>query len=172
MQGLRLVGCAGGPNSRAMYLSARERRVLSRLFGLLAEDMAEHAVRERLGHGLLKLLEADCFASYVLIHSVGHPVVGPGSGTQRLLFLRRPAHVLGGKALSGAGKAGKGVAGGVNKNLAERSRAPPCRLCLSSLETQQEAAELPMVSNGSIPIEGRRASQASRNARGAVAQRA
>jgi len=61
-----------------MYSSARESRVLSRIFGLPAEDMAEHAVRERLGHGLLELLEADCFGCYVLVHSVGHPVVGPG----------------------------------------------------------------------------------------------
>ncbi len=48
-----------------MYLTASESRVLSRLFGLLAEDMAEREVRERLGHGLLELLKADYFASYV-----------------------------------------------------------------------------------------------------------
>lgn len=48
-----------------MHLTASESRCLSRLFGLLAEDMAEHEVRERLGSGLLDLLKADYFASYV-----------------------------------------------------------------------------------------------------------
>jgi len=48
-----------------MHLSAAESRCLSRLFGLLAEDMAEHEVRERLGFELLDLLKADHFASYV-----------------------------------------------------------------------------------------------------------
>ena len=48
-----------------MHLTASESRCLSRLFGLLAEDMAEREVRERLGHGLLDLLKADYFASYV-----------------------------------------------------------------------------------------------------------
>jgi hypothetical protein len=49
----------------SMYLTAAESRALSRLFGLLAEDMAEHEVRERVGYGLLDLLRADYFASYV-----------------------------------------------------------------------------------------------------------
>lgn len=48
-----------------MYLTASESRSLSRLFGLLAEDMAEHEVRERVGYGLLDLLKADYFASFV-----------------------------------------------------------------------------------------------------------
>lgn len=48
-----------------MYLTVTESRALSRLFGLLAEDMAEHEVRERVGYGLLDLLRADYFASYV-----------------------------------------------------------------------------------------------------------
>src|SRR6516164_5180326 len=48
-----------------MVLSASESRVLARIFGLLAEDLAEHNVREALGHGLLELLQADYYASYV-----------------------------------------------------------------------------------------------------------
>ncbi len=48
-----------------MYLTAAESRALSRLFGLLAEDMAEREVRERVGYGLLDLLHADHFASYI-----------------------------------------------------------------------------------------------------------
>ncbi|MGC1530006.1 MAG: LuxR C-terminal-related transcriptional regulator, partial [Bradyrhizobium sp.] len=40
-------------------------RALSRLFGLLAEDLAEREVRERIGHHLLELLSADQFASFV-----------------------------------------------------------------------------------------------------------
>ncbi len=48
-----------------MHLTAHESRTLSRLFGLLAEDMVEHEVRERVGHGLLDLLKADYYASYV-----------------------------------------------------------------------------------------------------------
>jgi len=48
-----------------MYLSAHESSILSKVFGLLAEDLAEHEVRERLGFELLNLLKADFFASYV-----------------------------------------------------------------------------------------------------------
>ncbi|KAB2938818.1 MAG: hypothetical protein EFKGCFLK_00238 [Rhodocyclaceae bacterium] len=48
-----------------MHLSAPESRCLSRIFGLLAEDMAEREVRERVGYGLLDLLKADHFASFV-----------------------------------------------------------------------------------------------------------
>jgi hypothetical protein len=48
-----------------MYLTASESRTLSRLFVLLAEDMAEREVRERVGCGLLDLLKADYYASYV-----------------------------------------------------------------------------------------------------------
>lgn len=48
-----------------VYLSARESRLLSRVFGLLAEDLAERDVRERVGSCLLEMLRADFFASYV-----------------------------------------------------------------------------------------------------------
>ena len=48
-----------------MHLTASESRCLSRLFGLLAEDMAEREVRERVGFELLDLLRADYFASFV-----------------------------------------------------------------------------------------------------------
>lgn len=48
-----------------MYVSAAESRVLSRIFGLLAEDLGEHDVREAVGHHLLELLRADYYASYV-----------------------------------------------------------------------------------------------------------
>jgi DNA-binding CsgD family transcriptional regulator len=48
-----------------MYVSAAETRVLSRIFGLLAEDLGEHDVREAVGHLLLELLQADYYASYV-----------------------------------------------------------------------------------------------------------
>ena len=47
------------------------------------------------------------------------------------------------KRAGGAGKAAEGVAGGVNKNLAERSRPPPRRLCLNGLETQRRTADVP-----------------------------
>lgn len=39
--------------------------MLARIFGLLAEDLTERAVREALGHNLLELLQADYYASYV-----------------------------------------------------------------------------------------------------------
>lgn len=48
-----------------MYVTAQESRALSRLFGLLAEDLAEREVRERIGHHLLELLSADYYASFV-----------------------------------------------------------------------------------------------------------
>jgi DNA-binding CsgD family transcriptional regulator len=48
-----------------MYVSAAETRVLSRIFGLLAEDLGEHDVREAVGDHLLELLQADYYASYV-----------------------------------------------------------------------------------------------------------
>lgn len=48
-----------------MYVSAAESRVLSRIFGLLAEDLGEHDVREAVGLHLLELLQADYYASYV-----------------------------------------------------------------------------------------------------------
>ncbi|MEO6840281.1 MAG: helix-turn-helix transcriptional regulator [Bradyrhizobium sp.] len=48
-----------------MYVTAKESSALSRLFGLLAEDLAEREVRERVGHHLLELLSADYYASFV-----------------------------------------------------------------------------------------------------------
>src|SRR5580698_6051314 len=48
-----------------MYVTAKESRALSQLFGLLAEDLAEREVRERIGHHLLELLSADYYASFV-----------------------------------------------------------------------------------------------------------
>lgn len=48
-----------------MFVTSAESRALSRLFGLLAEDMTAREVRERVGHDLLDLLGADYFASFV-----------------------------------------------------------------------------------------------------------
>src|ERR1700692_1364117 len=48
-----------------MYVTAQESRALSHLFGLLAEDLAEREVRERIGQHLLELLSADYYASFV-----------------------------------------------------------------------------------------------------------
>ena len=48
-----------------MILSTREHAALGRLFGLLAEGLAAHELRERLGAALLDLLRADHFASFV-----------------------------------------------------------------------------------------------------------
>jgi len=48
-----------------MYLSARETRLLSKAFGLLAEGLSAADVREQLGYCLMELLQADFFASYV-----------------------------------------------------------------------------------------------------------
>jgi DNA-binding CsgD family transcriptional regulator len=48
-----------------MYVTATESRVLSRIFGLLSEDLSEHDVREAVGHDLLELLQADYYASFV-----------------------------------------------------------------------------------------------------------
>jgi DNA-binding CsgD family transcriptional regulator len=48
-----------------MYLTSAESRVLSRIFGLLSENLSEHDVREAVGHDLLELLQADYYASYV-----------------------------------------------------------------------------------------------------------
>jgi hypothetical protein len=47
-----------------MYVTAQESRALSHLFGLLAEDLAEREVRERIGHHLLELLSADYYATH------------------------------------------------------------------------------------------------------------
>lgn len=48
-----------------MYLNKEKSRVLSELFSLMAEDYEESAVRQRVGEGLLRLLDADQFASFV-----------------------------------------------------------------------------------------------------------
>src|SRR5215813_84266 len=48
-----------------MYVTSAESRVLSRIFGLLSEDLSEHDVREAVGRDLLELLQADYYASYV-----------------------------------------------------------------------------------------------------------
>ena len=48
-----------------MYLSAPETQALSSVFRLLAEDLAEREVRERVGGRLLDLLKAEYFASFV-----------------------------------------------------------------------------------------------------------
>jgi len=48
-----------------MLLSASRRRTLSQLFGLLAENLHECEIRERIGALMLDLLQADHFASYV-----------------------------------------------------------------------------------------------------------
>jgi len=48
-----------------MYVTSAESRVLSRVFGLLSEDLSEHDVREAVGHELLELLQADYYASFV-----------------------------------------------------------------------------------------------------------
>ena len=49
-----------------MYVTAQESRALSRLFGLLAEDIGEREVRERIGHHLLELLSAEIGESVTL----------------------------------------------------------------------------------------------------------
>lgn len=48
-----------------MILSTREQAALARVFGLLAEDMDERAMRLAVGAALLDLLQADQFASFV-----------------------------------------------------------------------------------------------------------
>ena len=48
-----------------MVLSSPEQRALGRLFALLAEDLREREIRERVGLAMLELLHADHFASYV-----------------------------------------------------------------------------------------------------------
>jgi DNA-binding CsgD family transcriptional regulator len=48
-----------------MFVSDGERRVLSRIFGLLAEDGTELDIRAHIGSALLELLRADHFASFV-----------------------------------------------------------------------------------------------------------
>lgn len=48
-----------------MYLSGREQRALASCFALLAQDLNERDIRERIGQLLLDLFRADHFASYV-----------------------------------------------------------------------------------------------------------
>ncbi len=48
-----------------MYLNKEKSRILSELFSLMAEDYDEADVRMRVGEGLLRLLDADQFASFV-----------------------------------------------------------------------------------------------------------
>ena len=48
-----------------MLLSSPRLRTLSQLFGLLAENLYEREIRQRVGELLLDLLQADHFASYV-----------------------------------------------------------------------------------------------------------
>jgi hypothetical protein len=54
-----------------MYVTAAESRVLSRIFGLLSEDLSEHDVREAVGLHLLELLQADYYASFVWQEGAG-----------------------------------------------------------------------------------------------------
>ncbi len=48
-----------------MFLSGPEQRALATCFSLLAEDLNEREIRERIGHATMALLGADHFASYV-----------------------------------------------------------------------------------------------------------
>lgn len=48
-----------------MYLSGREQHALASCFALLAQDLNERDIRERIGRLLLDLFRADYFASYV-----------------------------------------------------------------------------------------------------------
>lgn len=48
-----------------MFLSGPEQRSLKQCFGLLAQDLNEREIRERLGQATRDLLRADYFASYV-----------------------------------------------------------------------------------------------------------
>lgn len=48
-----------------MYLTGSEQQALRGVFTLLAQDLGECDIRERLGHALLDLLHADQFASFV-----------------------------------------------------------------------------------------------------------
>src|SRR5688500_14991528 len=48
-----------------MFLSGPEQRTLAACFALLAQDLGERDIRERIGRLLLDLFCADYFASYV-----------------------------------------------------------------------------------------------------------
>ncbi|MFT4193303.1 helix-turn-helix transcriptional regulator [Ottowia sp.] len=53
-----------------MYLSADEHRALATCFSLLAEDLNERELRDRIGRTVLDLFRADHFASYVWLGDV------------------------------------------------------------------------------------------------------
>jgi DNA-binding CsgD family transcriptional regulator len=48
-----------------MFLSGTEQRALATCFSLLAEDLNEREIRERMGRATLALFRADHFASYI-----------------------------------------------------------------------------------------------------------
>lgn len=48
-----------------MFLSGTEQRALATCFSLLAEDLNEREIRERMGQATLALFRADHFASYI-----------------------------------------------------------------------------------------------------------
>jgi DNA-binding CsgD family transcriptional regulator len=48
-----------------MFLSGPEQRTLATCFSLLAEDLNEREIRERIGHATLALFRAEHFTSYV-----------------------------------------------------------------------------------------------------------
>lgn len=54
-----------------MFLSSTEQRALATCFSLLAEDLNEHEIRERIGHATLALFRADHFGSYIWSASAG-----------------------------------------------------------------------------------------------------
>jgi DNA-binding CsgD family transcriptional regulator len=60
-----------------MFLSGTEQRALATCFSLLAEDLNEREIRERMGQATLALFRADHFASYIWSAPSGcfaHPV--------------------------------------------------------------------------------------------------
>ena len=54
-----------------MYLSGAQQRALATCFSLLAEDLDEHEIRDRIGRTALDLFRADQFASYVWLGDAG-----------------------------------------------------------------------------------------------------
>jgi DNA-binding CsgD family transcriptional regulator len=54
-----------------MFLSSTEQRALATCFALLAQDLNEREIRERIGRATLDLFHADHFASYVWSASAG-----------------------------------------------------------------------------------------------------
>ena len=60
-----------------MFLSSTEQRALATCFSLLAEDLNEREIRERMGQATLVLFRAEYFASYIWSEPSGcfaHPV--------------------------------------------------------------------------------------------------